>query len=53
MSRRDYYEELQQLAREKRSEYAVDTASFGLREVRALYKKEGIRIDHWPLPRKI
>jgi Zn-dependent peptidase ImmA (M78 family) len=53
MSRRAYYEELQQLAREKRAKYAVDTASFGLREVRVIYKEEGIRIDHWPLPRKV
>jgi len=53
MSRRAYYEELQQLAREKRVEYDVDTASFGLQEVRAIYKEEGIRIDHWPLARKI
>src|SRR6266851_4625584 len=53
MSRRAYYEELQQLAREKRAGYDVDTASFGLQEVRAIYKEEGIRIDHWPLARKI
>lgn len=53
MSRRLYYEELQRLAREKRAKYNVDTSSFGLREVRAIFKAEGIRIDHWPLPRKI
>jgi len=53
MSRRAYYEELQQLAREKRVKYGVDTASFGLEEVRTIYKEEGIRLDHWPLPRKI
>ena len=54
MSRRHYYEELQVLAREKRAEHNVETSSFGLREVRAIYKAEGIRIDHWPqLPRKI
>lgn len=54
MSRRAYYEELQELAREKRAEYHVDTARFGLREVRVIYKSEGIHIDHWPhLPYKI
>jgi Zn-dependent peptidase ImmA (M78 family) len=53
MSRRAYYEGLQQLAHEKRAKYGVDTSSFGLREVRAIYKQEGIQIDHWPLPRKI
>jgi Zn-dependent peptidase ImmA (M78 family) len=53
MSRRAYYEELQQLAHQKRAEHGVDTASLGLREVRSIFKKEGIRIDHWPLPRKI
>ena len=53
MSRRTYYEGLLQLAREKRLEYGVDTAAFGLREVRVIYKREGIRIDHWPLPYKV
>jgi Zn-dependent peptidase ImmA (M78 family) len=53
MSRRLYYEELQRLAREKRTQHNVDTSSFGLREARAIFKAEGIRIDHWPLPRKI
>ena len=53
MSRRAYYEGLQELARSKRGEHGVDTAAFGLREVRQIYKKEEIRIDHWPLSRKI
>ena len=53
MSRRLYYEGLQRLAREKRAQYGVETASLGLREVREIYKREGITIDHWPLPRKI
>ena len=53
MSRRLYYEGLQRLAREKRAEYNVDTSSFGLREVRTIFKAEGIRLDHWPLPRKV
>lgn len=53
MSRSAYYESLQALARSKRAEHCVATAAFGLREVRRIYKKEGIRIDHWPLPRKV
>lgn len=53
MSRRAYYEDLKQLALEKRAAYGVDTARFGLSEVRVIYKQEGIRIDYWPLPRKI
>ena len=53
MSRRAYYEGLLQLAREKRLEHGADTTAFGLREVRAIYKQEGIRIDHWPLPYKV
>jgi Zn-dependent peptidase ImmA (M78 family) len=53
MTRSAYYEELSRLAREKRAEYCVDTSAFGLREVRAIYKAEGICLDHWPLPRKI
>ena len=53
MSRRAYYEGLQELARDKRAENGVDTAAFGLREVRQIYKKDEIRIDHWPLSRQI
>ncbi len=53
MSRSAYYEELKRLAREKRTEYCVDTAAFGLSDLRVIYKQEGIRIDHWPLPRKV
>ena len=53
INRRAYYEDLLQLARDKRAEYCVDTFAFGLREVRSIYKAEGIRLDHWPLPRKI
>ena len=52
MSRRAYYEGLQELARNKRSEHGVDTAAFGLREVRQIYKKEEIHFDHWPLPER-
>ena len=53
MSRNAYFEDLKQLARQKRAKYKVDTAKFGLRELRRIYKAEGIRIDHWPLSRKI
>jgi Zn-dependent peptidase ImmA (M78 family) len=53
MNRDAYYEDLKSLAREKRVHYGVDTAAFGLREVRRIYKAEGIRIDPWPLPYKI
>lgn len=53
MDRAAYYEQMQQLARAKRIEYGVDTASFGLRELRVIYKREGIRLDDYPLPRKI
>lgn len=48
MTRRAYYEDLKLLALEKRAVYKVNTASFGLREVRSIYKKEGVRIDLWP-----
>ena len=53
MTRSAYYEDLKQLARQKRAEFRVNTARFGLSELRAIYKQEGIRIDHWPLPRKV
>ncbi len=53
MSRRAYYEDLKELAREKRQLYDVDTGAFGLREVRKIYKGEGIRLDYWPLSYKI
>lgn len=53
MTRRAYYESLMQLAREKREKYGVSTHAFGLRELRVIYKEEGIRLDQWPLPRKV
>jgi Zn-dependent peptidase ImmA (M78 family) len=53
MSRAAYYQEMHELARGKRVEHGVDTASFGLRELRAIYRREGIRLDDYPLPRKI
>lgn len=53
MSRHAYYENLKSLAREKRVAYGVATEALGLREIRHIYKSEGIRIDPWPLPRRI
>ena len=53
MDRYAYYEDLKQLAREKREYYGVDTAAFGLREIRKIYGAEGIKIDYYPLPYKI
>jgi hypothetical protein len=53
MNRHVYYEDLKALARDKKSDYSVDTASFGLRDVRRIYKEEGIQIDYWPLPYKL
>jgi Zn-dependent peptidase ImmA (M78 family) len=53
MSRSTYYEALKSLARQKRTEYAVSTEAFGLRELRAIYQSEKIKIDYWPLPYKI
>jgi Zn-dependent peptidase ImmA (M78 family) len=53
MTRDEYFEALKALAREKRLYHAVRTNSFGLREVRQIYKGEGIKIDPWPLPPKI
>jgi Zn-dependent peptidase ImmA (M78 family) len=53
MDRGVYYEDLKALAREKRADYRVDTAAFGLRDVRRRYKAEGIQIDYWPLPYKL
>ena len=53
MSRHAYYEELKALAREKRALHGVDTAAFGLREVRGIYRAEGVKIDSWPLPHRV
>lgn len=40
---------MRNLALQKRQEYSVQTAGFGLRELRKIYKAEGIRIDTLPL----
>lgn len=53
MDRYAHYEDLKNLARDKREQYGVDTAVFGLREVRKIYSAEGIKIDYYPLPYKI
>jgi Zn-dependent peptidase ImmA (M78 family) len=53
MTRDEYFEGLKNLAREKRLYHAVRTNAFGLREIRQIYKTEGIQIDTWPLPPKI
>jgi Zn-dependent peptidase ImmA (M78 family) len=53
VSRHAYYEELKALARLKRAAHNVDTSSFGLRELRQIYKAEQIRIDYYPLPYKV
>jgi hypothetical protein len=52
MDRNAYFQDLKALAREKRKLHRVNTAAFGLREVRQIYKLEGIRIDYWSLPTK-
>lgn len=49
----DEFNHLKQLARDKRKKYSVDTADFGLKDVRAIYKAEGIVIDYYPLKSKI
>lgn len=48
-----YFDNMKELAREKRELYRVNTAAFGLREVRTIYKAESIKIDQWKLPAKI
>ncbi len=40
INRREYYDDLLQLARDKRATYGVQTASFGLKQVRDIYKAE-------------
>jgi Zn-dependent peptidase ImmA (M78 family) len=49
MSQFAYYEHLKALAHEKRAVHGVSTATFGLQEVRQIYRSEKIRIDLWPL----
>jgi Zn-dependent peptidase ImmA (M78 family) len=51
--RNDYFETMKRLAREKRVLYSVQTTAFGLREVRAIYRAEKLKIDAWKLPSKV
>ena len=53
MNRNTHFEELKELARTKRKFHNVDTSSFGLREMRKIYKSENITIDYRPLSYKI
>jgi Zn-dependent peptidase ImmA (M78 family) len=53
MSNRAYYDDLLNLAREKRTLYGVNTSAFGLKQVKLIYKAEGILIDYYPLPYKV
>lgn len=48
MDRIEYYQTLKALARETRQRYDVVTSAFGLREMRRIYKSEGITLDLWP-----
>src|SRR5439155_22703767 len=41
-------EALKALAREKRRTFGITTSTMGLREVRRIYRAEGITIDLWP-----
>lgn len=47
MSRAGFYQEMRQLARNKRTQYAIQSDALNLTKVREIYKKEGIRIDSW------
>lgn len=47
------YEQLKFLARQKRQQYGVETASLNLSKARAIYKEEGITIDLWELSPRI
>src|SRR5262245_48513299 len=53
MDRFTYYEGLKELARTKRAEYNVSTATFGLREVGKIYRAEKVRIDYRDLTPRI
>lgn len=54
MSRSEFYQEMRQLAQEKRAQYDIHSESLNLTKVRGIYKEEGIRIDSWdPKGKKI
>ncbi len=48
MNRGAYYEAMKALARTKRDEYAVTTATIGLASVRDIYRDEGIKLAKSP-----
>jgi len=48
MQRHEYYKQMKELARKTRTTHGVVTAAFGLREMRRIYKDEGIKLDLWP-----
>jgi Zn-dependent peptidase ImmA (M78 family) len=50
MDRQLHYQRIRDLARRKRTEHAVQTGSFGVREIRAIYRKERVLIDIRKLP---
>src|ERR1700684_2104259 len=45
-----YYSFMRELAQKKRAEYSIETATFGIREIRGIYRKENIIIDIRRLP---
>ena len=52
--RNQYFEEMKALARERRAVHHVRTETFGLRELRRIYKAEQVKIDTWSsLPSKV
>lgn len=48
MDRQRTYEAARSLAREKRVEHGVQTGGFGLRQLREIYRAEGISLTGWP-----
>jgi Zn-dependent peptidase ImmA (M78 family) len=48
--KRAYYSFMRELARKKRAEFSIQTTKFGIREIRAIYKRENIAIDIRRLP---
>lgn len=53
MKKTGQFEQFKELAREKRKLHKVDTASLGLKEIRQIYKAEGIDIHYYPIAPKI
>jgi Zn-dependent peptidase ImmA (M78 family) len=53
MSRTEYYDAITALAAAKRTEFGITTANVGLRELRRIYKDQGIKIDLWELSPRI